>query len=431
MLNRLRLYLTLLCVFITGAILFLMTAIELGIYEKQLFQSNANAFENICGQIAYRIQFDKLIKQSWLRQMEAENNMIIHIEDNGDIFAFNGAVRMKTDRDVLIEKTKSISASEYAIDSDKRLTSGIEIRKAIFSLVGDYKEPYAVSVHLIPATYGKSTLVVIQDMAPLYAERNANRIRIAVISFAGILMLVFFSWWFSGRAIRPIEQNLKKQEEFIASASHELKTPLAVATTTAWALKQCKPSEQEGFVDTLIKECKRMASLVDDLLVLSTADAKAWSVMREVIDIDTLLIEAMDAFLPVAKKRGQTLELSLPETSVPVVMGDKDRLMQVFTILLDNAITYTPENGVIKMVLSAGSSHVTVRIEDNGVGIPDEHKKHVFDRFYRVDKSRSKKDHYGLGLSIAKELVTMHGGQIFVTDTKGGGATFVVRLTIG
>ncbi len=171
-----------------------------------------------------------------------------------------------------------------------------------------------------------------------------------------------------------------------------------------------------------------MARLVDDLLLLSNADSKTWTIQAEGVSLDALLIDVTDSFLPMANAGGQSLSLKLPDTSSPTVKGDGERLAQVVSILLDNALTYTPAGGTVEVSLDERSGYIYITVADSGIGIPDEHKKNIFDRFYRIDKARSGKDHYGLGLSVATEIVRLHHGQISVRDSKAGGAEFVIRL---
>ncbi len=428
MLNRLRLNLTLLCVFITSTILFFIALIELNIYEKQMYSSSISTFTSVCNAIAYHVQYESLVKQTWLAQTESENRIIVSIEENGEPLIFKGSYRTPTPRDELFKQAKSLAENKYNFDLLSKPVSSIEVPKIFFSFYDAQNEPYLGFVSLIPSNKTYFTVTVIHHMALQKAEIIKNRVTVFALAALGIGLLIIFSWWFSGRAIAPIEANRQKQVEFISAASHELKAPLAVITSTAWALNDIPSGQQNRFITAITNECRRMARLVDDLLILSSADAKTWSVQTERVEMDTLLIEAVDLFLPIAKEKGLSLALHLPETPVPWVMGDKERLIQVVSILMDNAMAYTPSGGKVNIWLSVQGSSVITKVEDTGMGIPDENKKHIFDRFYRIDESHSKKEHYGLGLSIAKEIIRLHKGQLYVSDTKGGGATFTIKL---
>ena len=154
---------------------------------------------------------------------------------------------------------------------------------------------------------------------------------------------------------------------------------------------------------------------------------------------DTLLIEAYEAFLLLCREKNINLILELPKEPFPPLLADRQRLEQVITILLDNAISYTPAGKEVRLKMykkegsrriSAGYFRTVIEVADTGKGVPDEMKQRIFDRFYRGDASRKDKKHFGLGLSIAKELTEMHGGTLAVHDNPGGGSRFVVTLTL-
>ena len=171
-----------------------------------------------------------------------------------------------------------------------------------------------------------------------------------------------------------------------------------------------------------------MARLVDDLLSLAGLDSGTWSVRHETVDTDTLLLETADGFYGVARQKGQSLSLEVPDDPLPPIVGDPQRLRQVLTVLLDNAFSYTPAGGSVTLSGAADGPWVCLRVSDTGPGIPAQHLPHVFERFYRVDAARGDKNHFGLGLSIAHELAALHGGELTVERTSPAGTTFLLRL---
>ncbi len=151
----------------------------------------------------------------------------------------------------------------------------------------------------------------------------------------------------------------------------------------------------------------------------------------EPLEVPTMLIELYDMFYPICKEKGLKLDLRFPEEEdVPLLYGDEERLKQVLTIFIDNALTYTPLGGHITISVRIAKPHLYLQVIDNGPGIDDAHKAHIFDRFYRIDRARHKKEHYGLGLSIAHEIIKLHHGKIILTDTPGGGATFSICMPV-
>lgn len=171
-----------------------------------------------------------------------------------------------------------------------------------------------------------------------------------------------------------------------------------------------------------------MSALIDDMLTLSGSDNHQLPVLMKPTELDTLLINLYEAFEPIAKEKSITLSLKLPENSIPLCYMDPDRISQVISILLHNAVSYTDENGKIQISLSYFKNVFQISVIDNGIGISDEDKNKIFDRFYRAEKSRSTKGHFGLGLSIAYEIVTAHHGTISVQDAPEKGSVFIITL---
>lgn len=173
-----------------------------------------------------------------------------------------------------------------------------------------------------------------------------------------------------------------------------------------------------------------MTALIDDMLQLALADANTWTLHKEPISPDTLLITIYDSLSALCRKKKQLLEVKLQDEEIPAFLADRERIEQVIMILTDNASSYSPEGSKVSVIAWSDQKHVFIEVEDHGCGIKEEDKKRIFDRFYRLDKSRNDKSHYGLGLSIAMELVRLHHGRLYVKDTVGGGSTFVLEFSI-
>ena len=174
-----------------------------------------------------------------------------------------------------------------------------------------------------------------------------------------------------------------------------------------------------------------MNNLIDEMLLLAHSGAKHFPIEQQSVELDTLCINAYEAFEPLCRQKGIVLSLTLPDTPLIRCNCDSDRIAQVLSVLLHNAVSYTPEGGRIELALAYHRERRTsfeITVTDTGVGISDDDKRHIFERFYRSEKSRSTKGHFGLGLSIAYEIVTAHHGKISVQDNPGGGSVFSVRL---
>lgn len=231
------------------------------------------------------------------------------------------------------------------------------------------------------------------------------------------------------KSLVPVEASMNSQKAFIAAASHELKAPLAViqANAEALALPEGLPSDQQKQA-VILEECDRMSRLIRSLLTLASSDAGSWKMDIRQTDMDTLLIETWEAWQPACRKHGATLHLHVKEACYPKVPCDKEHIGQVLGILIDNAISHTPPGTRIELDAAVVCRQFALYVIDHGPGIPDAEKDKVFERFYRGDPSRTGKAHYGLGLSIAGEILASHGGKITLTDTPGGGCTFQISL---
>lgn len=265
-----------------------------------------------------------------------------------------------------------------------------------------------------------STFEILKFKLPLYVV-------IWILVFASILFLAYF---IVGIAVKPTEVASYSQKEFIASVSHELKSPLAVILSCAETIGNYEklPEPYRHQTEIIDSECLRMSKLIQDLLLLSSIDTRTWSLNKTEINIDTFMIGIYEKFEPIVKKKKILFQLELEDKTFPVFRADADRLNQIIGIFLDNAITYSKSNTEILLKAETNKCNLIFTIIDHGQGISDENKPFIFDRFYCTDKSRTKKAHYGLGLSIAKELVTMHKGTIVLSDTEGGGCTFQIFI---
>lgn len=216
----------------------------------------------------------------------------------------------------------------------------------------------------------------------------------------------------------------RRQEEFVADVSHELRTPLATVKSYIETLLDGAaedPSVRKRFLNVLARETERMVSMVKDLLVLSQIDANRVDWQKTAVDLKDLAVEASDQVR-------QKLTTRLPQISIellpdlPPAYIDRDQVMRVFFNLLSNAVKYTPADGEVKISAAAEDEQVRVLVEDSGRGIPEHDLPRVFERFFRVEKTRSR-DYggTGLGLSIARKVVQAHGGNIWIESSSGAG----------
>ena len=229
-----------------------------------------------------------------------------------------------------------------------------------------------------------------------------------------------------------IENFDQSRSQFVQNASHELKTPLATMKILLENLiyqPDMPPELRAEFMQDMNHEIDRLSGIITDLLTLTQMDARKSALKLEAVDLSALCEETLHALEPAADKAKLTLQAHLAEEVT--LQGDESKLSQVVYNLIDNAIKYTPEGGGVTVTLTANSHSAILRVQDNGIGIPEEDVKHIFDRFYRVDKARSRATGgTGLGLSIVHQMVQLHGGEIQVESAADKGSIFTVTLPV-
>lgn len=228
--------------------------------------------------------------------------------------------------------------------------------------------------------------------------------------------------------IRRLDEAFQRERQFTADASHELRTPLAAMQAIINVIREERRSgeDYERALDDLAEEADRLRTLTEDLLNLARSDTKE-TLEFEAIDICMLISDISDSLRPLAEKKGLALTTDMPERII--ISGDGDRLIRLFVNLLDNAIKYTSRGSIRVSVQRPRENMVEVSIADTGQGISSEDLPHIFERFYRVEKSRSSRGS-GLGLAIAAQIAQLHGGSILASSTIGDGTVFTVRLPV-
>lgn len=296
------------------------------------------------------------------------------------------------------------------------------------------------SVHLLlagqPIYQGKNVIVVVYVGLDQTAHKRLFEMLLwiligLVLSF--YLIALWISHIMAKKAMVPVRTSFLRQREFVADASHELRTPLSVLHTSLEVLEM---EEEERFSDysrqvvgDMKDEVKRMTKLVGDLLTLARVDSGKSEVILAPFDIGAFTEQIVRSIQPIAAQKDIHVDAAiLPNLEV---VGDAEKLRQLFYILLDNAMKYTPEGGGIIVSLEEKDKHWQLRVIDTGVGIKPEDQQKIFDRFFRADKHRSRQlGGTGLGLSIAHWIVSSHNGMISVESEPGKGSEFIVTIPL-
>lgn len=422
---------TLFCTAVTGSILILLTFLCLFISERSLKENNYAAFSNEAASVLTQLQQQDAVSLQWINQLAEKKQFELLCYDNGSpLYLYHLAGTQTTPGEDCIRLAIDTAAASYGLDifasSDRQLSAHTE-----FELRDASGSSYYVSAGTIPKAHGTLSFLLFYPLADRGRQLLMQRLAFLAADLAALSLLCIFSWKFTGFMLRPLEENIKRQSEFVASASHELRTPLAVMQSGLEALAKADSDFcRSHFMSILTQEGLRMQRLISDMLVLTNSDAHSLALHMSDCQPDELLLAAYEKYELLAAGKGISLKIVLPENSSLSCSLDADRIGQVLSILVDNALSYTPEGGTVTLSLSA-AKNVCFTVSDNGCGVPDSDKKLIFERFYRAEQSRTSKEHYGLGLCIAKEIVTAHHGKIFVTDVPGGGACFSVILPPG
>ncbi len=252
------------------------------------------------------------------------------------------------------------------------------------------------------------------------------------LAFILLILIHLLCEYLARRSILPVDEAIRTQQQFIADASHELKTPIAVILANLDILKTSPDKtvrEEEKWIDSTKMEANRMSKLVNEMLFLARSDAAMdMHYNFRLINFSDVVEEVVLTTEALAFERNITLEADIAENSQ--VVGDFERLKQVVMILVENATKYVNENGTIQVELTSGPRRVEVlTVTNSGAPIPTEKAEHIFERFYRVDESRVReKGGYGLGLSIAQKIIEKHHGEIGLAFSNENGTCFEVRL---
>ena len=414
MFDKLRWKLTAFNSIITSGIMICLVLLCLSLSERNTKDQTYKNFTDTVYAVSSYLEVQNQISDEWLRQMEADPNVHISVLDAGmPLFSMTLSPEK--------EKLEPVFQTAWEI---AQLPSGKNGYR-LFAMDG-----YHAAAYRIEKQDSMVDLILLYSLAQMEAGIQNQRVLVFLASSAAVFVLVIFSWLFTGKMLRPIQENQRRQIEFIAAASHELRTPLAAILSAASAMERAEPMQRSQFSDMIHREGNRMSRLIGDMLTLSSSDSKGWALQKQPVELDMLLLEVYEAHYPLAKEQGIELTLSLYEQNVPSMNLDRDGINQVLSILLDNARNHTPAPGKIELELTVHRKNVQIRVSDTGPGVPDDEKRRIFERFYRSEKSRSHRGHFGLGLSIAAEIVKKHNGRIWVQDATIGGAEFVVELPL-
>lgn len=269
---------------------------------------------------------------------------------------------------------------------------------------------------------------------PDIVSESKARIIFFLLSVNGVILLVCgsLSYFLSGITLKPIKQMVDEQDRFLSDASHELRTPLAsmkTATEVALRDKNLKFSDSKKILKENLTDINRLSILSNSLLELSRFQKKANLLQTKSVKIKSLILEAVNNLKVLSKSKNIKI---IHKSGNTVIDADPNKVIELLTMVIDNAVKYSPPKTTIKISTSKSRQFVHFYISDQGQGIAPKDQPFIFDRFYRSDIARSSgsSEGFGLGLSIAKEICSLHNGTISVTSEVGHGSTFDIKLPL-
>lgn len=284
-------------------------------------------------------------------------------------------------------------------------------------VLGDYSLRYLRRIGVV------SVRIAFTDCTMEQATMRSLLLRSGLIALAALAVLAGLSYCLAGLVVGPVKRAWQEQKQFVSDASHELKTPLTVILSSSeLAAEEQDVQRTKQYVEGIHAESLRMKALVEDMLTLARTESGTRP-ETEAVDLSDTVLESVLAFEPVAFESGRELVYDIqPELTV---MGSGVQLRRLTDILLDNAVKYAAEGTPIRLLLRQEGRCAALRVENRGETIPAEKLRHIFDRFYRADESRSGGEGFGLGLAIAQSIAQSHGGSIGCASEEG-----VTRFTV-
>lgn len=426
MFKQLHFRLTAFCTFVTGLLLIVMTGICLYILQADASRQSFLSFEkNVASMISY-FENQSVLAHGWLREFENNYHFLISVFDGERPLFFNSLDGSK-EKKKLFEMAAEQASREFEMTASTELAGNVRQTESVFfTLKADQK--YYASAASLPKEDTSLYIITLYSLQGEQALLSQQRLLFLLVDLGAVALLAVFFWFFTGHMLSPIEESRLRQAQFVADASHELRSPLTVILSSLSAMRKAPEEKRQQFEEHIQAEGQRMNRLIGDMLVLANADSRRWSFSPSEVEPDTLLLNVYERYLFRAAEKKIRLDIQIPESAAAPQKWDGDRIIQVLEILIDNALSYTPEGGQVRLILSQSREGIQYQVIDNGPGIPENQKRAIFQRFYRGDSSHHDKKHFGLGLCIAEEILRMHKGKIHVEDAAGGGAAFIVSL---
>ncbi len=392
--------------------------------ESNMHRSEISAFRQTTELLERRIAESVSIDADWLTQTEQMGECSIYIEDCGaPLYGSKESVLL----DELYDKAAAIG-----LNMTMSLERLMFLYEPITTDVVELRSGSLASLSIIPFSDDSShnprgwRLVAVRAAKPDEVKRIYRLSMYIVLGLLGCVLMVILNRMLLERAIRPAQLWQRRQEEFIAAASHELRSPLAVIRANATLVST--RSQNDIYLDGITEECDRMSALISDMLSLAALRSTNESVALQPVDPNSIVMETYERYNALCREKGITLSLLADDDCPTQVMSDGERLAHILSIFVDNAISHSGSDRLEICSYPCGDT-VRLSVRDHGCGVPDGIKREIWGSFYSGDSSRTGKRHFGLGLSICKSLAESLSCEVGIEDVEGGGAEFFVSVS--
>lgn len=343
----------------------------------------------------------------------------------------------KNDRMDMTIKIDLDNTNEVVTVSSKMNTDDLDINNIVTKVINSSKDMDTIKINgesfgYLRQDIGNGKRIVLMSKS-FQHEMLWNLLKIFIgVGSLSLILLFFISIYFTNKAINPLEATFRKQKQFIADASHELRTPLTIIKTNVSLLRENEMEtihSQKKWINYIDSQAGRMSTLINEMLSLANLDANKKKEERININLSKMLRDSLLVFEVVIFEKGLILEEDLSDNIF--IKGKQNQIKKLISILMDNAIKYTNNNGKITVSLINERNKAKLIIRNTGEGIEKEHLEKIFERFYRVDDSRDRgTGGYGLGLSIAKAIVEEHKGKIHAESIINNETSFIIELPL-
>lgn len=437
MFPKIRRRLSALCTAVAGGILLLLGLSCFLFAQKGIREGAYSSFSQELGVILSRLQWQDVISHEWLGQLQEEKRVFVFLYDNGKPLYYmrlqgqggakSSSLQERAGREALSRLGSSIFEAGQTDQSPRHEEFALSISGG----------EYYVSAGSLQKSGGRLCFLILCPLSAQSRQIAMLRLAIFLACLIALSALAAFFWFFTGKMLEPLEEGRRRQNGFVAAASHELRSPLAVTLSALESLEKAGGEEERRhFAGIMRSEIERMRRLVSDMLFLANSDSGALNLTPAQEQADDLLLCIYESSEVLAGEKGVRLRLEIPDQPLPPLSCDREYLLLALQELISNAISYTPKGGTVTLSLSlapgikrrGGGPVFRFLVSDSGPGIPDDEKKRVFTRFYRAQGSRSDKGHFGLGLGIVSEIAAAHGGRVWAEDAPEGGALFVLEV---